>query len=422
MKIFSTFIVIIFAFLTSNAQMVSNTDTLFGNEWIDFNNQYFKISIAEDGIYHITSRQLSDSGEDINNIKGTNFKLIAYGQEVPIYTSTDDIFGENDYIEFYGEKNKVQLDSFLFRNKDYILNPEYSLFTDTSSYFLTWNNSGQNKRLAKLDNDLSGNLPPVEEYYFHDEKLVINSDFNKPLRDSKNHVYRSNFDIGEGFASPLQQINNFTIKTSDVYNAGVKPSLTIRLTTNAGNHNIDVLVNGKVLETSVEYGFICKNYEIPLSFDDLTSEMNISVQGKDNSDIYDRNAVSVIDVKYSRSFNFNDKPFFKFKIEPENFSKYIEINHFDLEGNNFVIYDLNNNSRLVPEIDRDKKVLKFILPPSNKTRDLFVVNLDKSVLSPTKIESIKFENFLQYKDRNYIIVTDKDAFIDDNGTNWVTEY
>ena len=40
----------------------------FGNEWIDFNKEYYKISVAEDGIFKITYQDLIDVGFPI----GTN--------------------------------------------------------------------------------------------------------------------------------------------------------------------------------------------------------------------------------------------------------------------------------------------------------------------------------------------------------------
>ena len=132
----------------------------YGNEWINYSQEYFKFNINEDGIYRITYQDMVNAGINASSISGRRFQLFVYGEEVPLYVSTNSSFGSNDYIEFYGERNKSQIDSFLYLNKNDILNPEYSMFTDDASYYLTWNNS-LHKRYNNLTNDLNGNLPPA---------------------------------------------------------------------------------------------------------------------------------------------------------------------------------------------------------------------------------------------------------------------
>jgi len=422
MKLYFLFALILFSFIQVNAQIVDGDNIKYGNEWIEFDKDYYKIPIYEDGIYHITYQTLKNSGIDIDNINGKDFQLFVYGEEIPVYTSTEDNFGENDYIEFYGEKNRSQLDYYLYRTKSHLFNPNYSLFTDTASYFLTWDKTKINNRYGNLENNLSGNLPSVEPYYFHQEKYVYNSDFNKPLRDSENHVYRSNFDVGEGYGSPLAKTNTFTLHTSNIYNEGQPVDLNIRLATNGGTHEIDFFLDNELKKQIAVEKFICEDINIPLLLDDLSSSMNLTIQGNHNTDLYDKNTVSEIVLKYTREFDFLNKDFFRFKIKASNFKKYFEIRNFNTEGDEFVIYDLKNKTRLIPEVDKVNNLVKFVLPPSNTERDLILVNLGKTLKNIDDLELTKFHNFLQDKDKNYIIITAKNAFIDDNNTNWVTEY
>ncbi len=51
-----------FLFTTARAQMWNGTDTLYGNEWIRYDQSYFKIMVAEDGIYRIPYEALQNSG------------------------------------------------------------------------------------------------------------------------------------------------------------------------------------------------------------------------------------------------------------------------------------------------------------------------------------------------------------------------
>ena len=129
------FIVLLCCFGYSlSAQMWNGTDTLFGNEWINYDQSYFKIMVAEDGIYRIPKNTLESAGVPIGAVSGEQFQIFRLGEEIPLYVSTNGAFGANDYIEFYGQKNRSELDRFLFADPDAdMLNPDYSLFTDTSA-------------------------------------------------------------------------------------------------------------------------------------------------------------------------------------------------------------------------------------------------------------------------------------------------
>ncbi|MEZ4907363.1 MAG: hypothetical protein R2771_06925 [Saprospiraceae bacterium] len=108
--------------LLINAQMIDGQTLKYGNEWINFNQEYFKIPVDQDGIYHITTDDLINVGIDVNNISANKFRLYKNGEEVPVFTSTEGNMGNNDFIEFIGRNNKGELDSFLFRNKSNQLN------------------------------------------------------------------------------------------------------------------------------------------------------------------------------------------------------------------------------------------------------------------------------------------------------------
>ena len=94
------------------SQMLVGTDTLYGNEWINYDQSYYKISVAQDGIYKITRSDLDAAGIP-NSVNGNEFKLFSGGIEVPIYVSNNNTLGASDYIEFYGVKNRGDLDQFL---------------------------------------------------------------------------------------------------------------------------------------------------------------------------------------------------------------------------------------------------------------------------------------------------------------------
>ena len=118
----------------------------YGNEWIKFNQRYFKIKLAEDGVYRIDAAALQQAGVPITTIAATRIKVFRRGQEIAVNKIATD--GFLDYLEFYGEKNDGKLDSLLYEDPSYQIHPYYNLFTDTASYFLTWNQTETGKSMT----------------------------------------------------------------------------------------------------------------------------------------------------------------------------------------------------------------------------------------------------------------------------------
>ncbi|MCO6489735.1 MAG: hypothetical protein J5I98_15070, partial [Phaeodactylibacter sp.] len=149
----------------ARAQMWNGADTLYGNEWIRYDQQYFKIMVAEDGLYRIPYETLAVGGLPVEDIDGSRYQLWRLGEEQPLYVSQPGPLGPGGFIEFYGEKNRSELDRHLFRNPgDEMLNPWYSLFTDTAAYFLTWVEPGApTLRYEEVENELV-NLPEREAW------------------------------------------------------------------------------------------------------------------------------------------------------------------------------------------------------------------------------------------------------------------
>ena len=107
-KLFFTAIATVSCFIFMHAQS--------GNEWIDYSKTYYKIKVAEDGVYRIDANTLADAG--LTNPTGTNLRLYHLGQQVPIYVTTDGMLGGGDFVEFIGRKNRGELDRSLYVEPD----------------------------------------------------------------------------------------------------------------------------------------------------------------------------------------------------------------------------------------------------------------------------------------------------------------
>ena len=81
----------------------------YGNEWINYSQQYFKIKVWQNGIYRINRTQLVFSGVPLSTIDPRKLQLFHNGQQEHIFIAgeNDGSFDNNDFLEFYGEKNKI---------------------------------------------------------------------------------------------------------------------------------------------------------------------------------------------------------------------------------------------------------------------------------------------------------------------------
>ena len=396
------------------AQMWNGTDTLYGNEWINYDQSYFKIMVAEDGMYRIPQSALVNAGIDVNAINGTNFQLFHNGEEAPIYVSTESILGANDYIEFYGEKNRDELDRYLYNNPDIeLLNPEYSLFTDTSAYFLTWDQSTQTaNRFQSVQNDLT-NLPSPEQYFMHEEKVVFSSENIK--ENITNGIYFSTYGRGEGFANGFTTSVEVSLSPDHIFTGVNQSNVNIRLATSDGNHQLSIGLNGDEIKYDEPNGFTLQQYDINITTSELTGDDKVQIDG--TFDSYDRHAVANVVLNYPRSFNFDNQESFKFKIKASASPLYLEIENFNA-GSKTILYDLTNNIRIETQIDGN--IVKVKLPPSIQERTLCLIN-NNSGSTQVGLQTTNFVD-LSESDAEFIIISNKALFNDGNGTNWVQEY
>ena len=241
----------------SFAQMWNGTDTLYGNEWINYDQNYYRILIAKDGVYRITYETLVDQGIPASTIEGHQFQLFHNGEEVPLYRSEQSLQSAGDYLEFCGKQNRSEMDQFLFKNPDDLLNPFYSMYTDSSAYFLTWSTT-EGMSFMPTNNELL-NLPPKEEWFWHNEVVEFHS---HPIHQTNfDGVAESIYDTGEGYAKNYSNHINVSIQAPFVANIDESSTLSIRLVSSHGFlHELEIDRNGSNIITESWSGTQLKQY------------------------------------------------------------------------------------------------------------------------------------------------------------------
>ncbi len=299
MKILVSILVFWGIFLSATeAQMINGNDTLYGNEWINHNQTYLKIEISEDGIYRIPFATLNQAGVPLTTIQGANFQLFSFGNEVPILTSSNGLFSTNDYIEFFGEKNRSRLDSFLFTNPTTnLLNPYYSMFTDTTAYYLTWNAAVNGLRYQNINNNLA-NAPAKEDYFMFDFVQEYHSSFIK--KRAGGYIYDSRFEV-EGFGHSASNNRTIDYSINHIYAAGPSSRATVQLAVvEDGTHHQIIRINGTTYIDDNFGGFVLKSYAFDVPTAPLTSTLQLNTQNDFNNK--DKSSLAIFRYTYPHTF------------------------------------------------------------------------------------------------------------------------
>lgn len=420
MKNTFTLFLLFFAINFLSAQMWNGQDTLYGNEWINYDQTYLKLKVAEDGIYKIPVSAIQDKIP--SDIEGKHLQLFYLGQEIPIYTSNEGTLNSGDFIEFFGKKNRSELDQYLFSNPtDELLNPNYSMFTDTSTYYLTWTDEiSQNARFDEVQNDISGLTQPEQFFMYESKNIYSDASIKKTVNYSGANVSTSTFDEGQGFSSPLVKQQTFTISLPHLFDSGANElPLHIRTYGQAiGSFQDSITLNGEEILRQDYASNELNDRTVMIPIDKFTETNTISVNGLTASSGNDsRVSVSQLNVTYPRLFDFDNTTSFLFKVASSNSVKYLEIQNFNA-NNNPILYDLTNGFRLNATVESG--VVKIALPPSNLDRELILVNGEEM----TEVVDFQESNFINYNEveGGFIIISHPALFDDGSGNNWVQTY
>ncbi|MGB1206907.1 MAG: tandem-95 repeat protein [Chitinophagales bacterium] len=367
--------------------LLAQTENTYGNEWIDYAETYYKFKIEKAGVYKIPYSSLQNAG--LADLDGTGFHLFAKGREIPIFVSNENAMTENDYIEFYAEANDGHFDTQLFAEPEWQLHTFESLFSDSLTYYLTWNDTTEGLRFAETENNLT-ELPAKESYFMHSTLKIHNNTFNhgKPFHIAGMTQYLPDFEDGEGFVglSILGETSQtHTLKTPFKY-TGTNAPLAAFESKIVGrsddysvidDHHVQVKINGLVYQ-DISSGYQAYDnllMETPVFLSNISAETEVEYISVGDQSSTDINAVSYTKLTYPRQFSFYEENKFFFTLE-NNEEKYLEIELFE-GGNQPIVYDLTNNLRLLPVLEDD--VYKIFLPAGDDIslkRILYIFNPD----------------------------------------------
>lgn len=405
--------IVLLAVLFLNCKFFLTAQTLvYNNEWINYSKVHFKFKIGKEGFYRINAPQLNTLG-----LGGTNcaeFVLFRDGKKIPIYTSlAAGTFATSDYIQFYAYENDGKNDTKLYRQPNYQLNDNLSLFADSATYFLTTSaDLANNNHITQWANLAATSTQPPLDYYLAERRFNfkdrLNNGFNAIVGGER--LYSSSFDLGEGYTTlDLSSSSAPLTKTFDnlhFNSAGPEAKLSYNAYgMNFWSRELQAKVNDITVDSSDFNSFTAIYKDITIA-DSLLISDNAVVRFKHFSTYPDdAQVISHVLLTYPSNFNFDNKDMVKIKLPAVTGNVYLEISNFNGGTSLPVLVDFFNNKQYEAVLIGGKYC--YYLDPSVNERTIAITNLS-AITALTNIKSLTFTNYaLAANQGDYLIITNK---------------
>lgn len=342
----------------------------YGNEWIRYDQAYYKIRLNNPGI----TRLLANDFAERSSINPKNLQLFCNGKEVPIYVygEQDNSFDEQDFIEFYAERTDGSLDSGLYAlGQHQQLNPYQSLYPNDAVYFLTWGNTAStmhfsDSRSSTISGTPINNYISSSVYSFVDQYATGEVQFE--------YATLSEYDDAEGWISPT--INWNADRVFDLSNEQFQSAVQLRiqlvgrsnaLSSGTYNHHFRVEYSSDKSTYKTLLDTLYNGYETAevLSSIPLDAFVNGSVRLRfrvinDVGAAADHQAIAWISWKALRSTNLSNI------ILPVKMDSLLSAGNTHLQFSNFsgtmpILYDFKHKKRIIGSV-------------SSQTADLLIPN------------------------------------------------
>ncbi|WP_242920476.1 C25 family cysteine peptidase [Pontibacter liquoris] len=384
----------------------------YGNEWINYAQTYYKIKVVNTGLHRLSYGYLDSLG--LASVNPTQLQLFRRGKEVAIYVAgeTDGKLDQQDFVEFYGERNDGALDRELYQNPAHQVHQLFSLYTDTAAYFLTINPAG-GKRMREVNPSASGLSP---EPYHLQKAVYANADrfnFGKLYDLDNRKTYMPWMDQGEGYMSNYS-ISPRTYDISgivDVEQTGPKPRVeygTVGAYQEQHTFDVNVASSGgyrKLATYNYDFFGSAKDTQ-PLDFSEISVQGKVTLQIVPVSTPTKGNAISfaygIVTYPQKNTFTGNNLLFFTDSTRAA--TQYFE---FPAASGGVVAYDVTNADAPIRISGQAIGAGKgFVINTGSSTRKVLLADAAKA-FKPAKRGLRTTFRQLDPAKHNYIIITNQ---------------
>jgi len=406
-------------------QFRSKNNSIVKNEadsWIDYDNEYVKLSIVEDGIYRITYLDLISYGIDPSSINPQKMKIITNGIEIPIYFSGEisTSFTQSDYIEFYGKRNYPTNSYTSINSIDEPYNEYLDRHSKNSIYWL--NLTGlDGKRVLVQDSENPESADTIKYYLNRDhyEKNNFLDYFENNIISEQDPNWQSTETwfwgtYGPGSYSWAFNVNN--VKPNSGFHIDFKLfGFASNISDNA--HSVGLQLNSGT--EIYDQKSLNQSEQTILNFDansDLLNDgSNTLILVSNETDAFPNSvAVDWYDVEYSRSIALiNDSLTFRFPASLSGKEYFVKINN--AISDNYVLYKIGAAPKKIQNYSLND--LKIIFSDTVNAGDEYIILNEESVKSPIFIYKKTFKNILtETGEAKYLLLTNSTLI------NAATEY
>lgn len=387
-----------------------------GNEWIQFNQFYYKIPVAQTGLYRITYADLQNAGFPVGSVDPRRLQLFHRGEEQAIYIEgeSDATFNPTDYIEFYGLKNDGTPDKELYKPVTFQPHNYYNLFNDTTWYFLTYNLLQAGKRMP-VTWEVNVSSIPKETSHTHEHLLVLSNQYATGIGHGSapnNFIQNTFFDLGEGWTGTLlrqnEQADYVLTNLNNQVQADGTPELQVQVVSRADVLNrVEIYagpnVAGLRLITSQNFsGFTPVTLTLPINWTDIGADgnMTVRVRALNQGAGAARLSASYVKVTFPQAYNASGATEKFFNLYENPLSKsYIEIENPQPGSRLYDITDPANVTWYNPPTPASP--LHPVISGTAVLRKLFLTSVTRPV---TGIKRVLFRQ-INPADHDYIIIS-----------------
>lgn len=405
-------------FLTASVE----AQTTFGNEWIDYSNQYLKFPVLKEGIYKLDYTEFTSGlnrlGVNVANVDPYKIKIYGRGKEIPVYVhgQADLAFNNGDYILFYGQKNDGWQDSLVYDDPSKIVNPYYSLFNDTSFYYISWTGAvGKRINVVTSTNHSSYTSAP---YFYRDTIYAFNSYYNSISEDP--------FYTGEeGWVDPPIQVSSGqpgtsikTLHSPNVYIGSGAPQAVIKTSIVGASHTtrhyqIDFSSDNVLYTNHVDdafYGLDQRKYTIQVPAGSLSSQNYLRYATLPDANSTGRLAYPYIHFRYPHTNDMEGRSSMLAYLEGTSAQAVrFDFTNFNAFGGNVLCFDVSNRLNINMATAVAGTQYSVLLPSvSSDLHKVFIVSETAGMIKAEGLMPVTltgyFTNFNTNKG-DYIIIT-----------------
>lgn len=409
----------------------------YGNEWINYGQKHYKISIPNTGLYRIDYNTLINSGIPVTSINPKNFQLFIKGQEqyINVYDESDNVFNTTDYIEFYAKKNDASFDSIAYTNITRVPNPYIALFNDTNYAYLTWNTSISNKRI-QLETDINFTGYTATNYFYNEkiEAYKNNYSLGTTFLDI---ITDPRYVLGEGYGTSINKgsAKQSTFGSLNLYQSASLPVyLKVSYSNASDNFNgttiddhqvkIEYLDNGGnqiTLSDTMFHGPTQVLVSKQLTSNQLQNSSFVNVTSVNNplfSTIPRYTNIHYIYLKYPQIPDLSNTSEQKFFIDNTSVGSktYLDIQNVNVGASQVLLYDLTNHKYISTVVTGNN--VKALVPNSSSQKECFLTTTNNihlvNSLTPINQTGYFVNYYTSNPDSAFLIVTHKSILAEAN--------